>query len=170
MNDATPPITWPPGWGNTDDDDAACRAVAEQLGLAAPDAARITAAFAAARIRSILDRFEWISASSNTAEQQRRDQARLLRPGKKKREQKGVDVLLAVEMLHDAQAGNFSVGILLAGDADFVPLVDEVRRHGVIVIVVAQEATLAATLRQAADEVWPIDPTKLQSWAMELAL
>ena len=85
-----------------------------------------------------------------------------------KREQKGVDVRLAVEMLSDAQAGHLDVALLLAGDADFVPLVDEVRRHGVNVVVIAVETSLADTLRRAADEVWPIDPEKLSDWTMTI--
>ncbi|HJN92338.1 MAG TPA: NYN domain-containing protein [Dehalococcoidia bacterium] len=91
-----------------------------------------------------------------------------IRDGKAKRKQKGVDVRLAVEMLSDAQAGHLEVALLLAGDADFVPVVDEVRRHGVNVVVIAVETSLARTLRSAADEVWPIDPKKLSNWTMTI--
>lgn len=74
-----------------------------------------------------------------------------LRMGKRKREQKGVDVLLAVEMLSDAHAQNFGLAFLLAGDADFVPVVDEVRRYGASVVVIARKASLGPLLRNAAD-------------------
>lgn len=70
--------------------------------------------------------------------------------GRDKR-QKGVDVLLAVEMLVGAVEHIFDVAILVTGDADFVPVVNEVRRRGVTVVVGGVSATTAKELQTAAD-------------------
>jgi uncharacterized LabA/DUF88 family protein len=83
--------------------------------------------------------------------------------GQQRLEQKGVDVLMAVEMLADAQAGHLSFALLLTGDADLVPAVDEVRRHGVTVVVIASHG-LASELREAADEVWRLNVAAFENW------
>src|SRR5947208_2203689 len=64
-----------------------------------------------------------------------------LRGGTKRKppRQKGVDTLLAVDMLVGAFTGIYSIGILVSNDADFVPVVNEVRRRGVMVVVAANE-------------------------------
>ncbi len=49
--------------------------------------------------------------------------------------QKGVDTLIAVDMLVGAFSGLFDVAVLVASDADFVPVVEEVKRRGVMVAV-----------------------------------
>lgn len=73
------------------------------------------------------------------------------------RRQKGVDTLIAVDMLVGAFTDLFPVATLIAGDADFVPVVREVRRRGVLVIVGAAmtqpQASLSDELRRAADRV-----------------
>ncbi|MFL6260342.1 MAG: NYN domain-containing protein [Thermoanaerobaculia bacterium] len=83
-----------------------------------------------------------------------------LRGGTKRKppRQKGVDTLLAVDMLVGAFTGIYSVGILVAGDADFVPVVNEVRRRGVMVVVAANEQEVARDLRRAADRFVAIGP------------
>lgn len=81
-----------------------------------------------------------------------------LRGGTKRRppRQKGVDTLLAVDMLVGAFTGLYSVAILVAGDADFVPVVNEVRRRGVMVVLASNEQDMARDLRRAADRFVPI--------------
>jgi len=64
--------------------------------------------------------------------------------------QKGVDTLLAVDMLVGAFTKIFNAAILVAGDADFVPVVQEVRRRGVMVALVGTDRA-ADDLRRAAD-------------------
>jgi len=76
--------------------------------------------------------------------------------GRPKR-QKRVDGLIAVDMLVGTFTSLFRVAILVAGDSDFVPVVNEVRRRGVMVVVAGAEASLSPELRQAADRVWVID-------------
>jgi uncharacterized LabA/DUF88 family protein len=76
------------------------------------------------------------------------------------RRQKRVDGLIAVDMLVGAFTSLFDVAVLVAADADFVPIVDAVRQRGVMVVVAAFEASLSGELRRAADRVWPIQPEK----------
>jgi hypothetical protein len=44
--------------------------------------------------------------------------------------EKGVDIALTKEMLVNAFNRNFDIGLLIAGDADYVSLVQEVKRYG----------------------------------------
>ncbi len=67
------------------------------------------------------------------------------------RQQKGVDTLIAVDMLVGAFSGLFDIAVLVAGDADFTPVVEEVRRRGVMVVVAASEPSLSDDLRRVAD-------------------
>jgi Uncharacterized conserved protein len=83
------------------------------------------------------------------------------RGGTRKRppRQKGVDTLIAVDMLVGAFTNLFSVAVLVAGDADFVPVVNEVKRRGVMVVVAAaMDGSLSDDLRRAADRFFLIDP------------
>lgn len=74
--------------------------------------------------------------------------------------QKGVDTLIAVDMLVGAFTNLFSVAVLIAGDADFVPVVNEVKRRGVMVVVAASsiDGSVSDDLRRAADRYFAIDP------------
>lgn len=83
-----------------------------------------------------------------------------LRGGTKRKppRQKGVDTLLAVDMLVGAFTGIYSVAVLIAGDADFVPVVNEVRRRGVMVVLASNEQEVARDLRRSADRFVPIGP------------
>lgn len=69
----------------------------------------------------------------------------------RRRHQKGVDVLLAVDMLSGAYQKLFEVAILLSGDADFVPVVREVQRVGVCVMLVSNTKSTAADLMNICD-------------------
>ena len=79
---------------------------------------------------------------------------------KKPKRQKGVDTLIAVDMLVGAFNQLFPIAILAAGDSDFVPVVTEVRRRGAMVAVLAEEGSLADALRRAADRFVPIGNEK----------
>jgi uncharacterized LabA/DUF88 family protein len=69
-------------------------------------------------------------------------------------QQKGVDTLLVLDMLQMAQQGAYDVALLLAGDADFVEVVDAVQRLGRQVFLVGPPETrsLSRALRDAADD------------------
>lgn len=56
---------------------------------------------------------------------------RLKKAGKKKpRRQKGVDILMAIDMLTKAYENHYDIAILVAGDGDFVELVEAVKDAG----------------------------------------
>jgi uncharacterized LabA/DUF88 family protein len=75
-----------------------------------------------------------------------------------RRRQKGVDTLLAVEMLSGAYDRIFDLALLIAGDADFVPVAKEVCRRGIHVVVAACPENLSEDLRRVADRFVPFDP------------
>lgn len=52
-----------------------------------------------------------------------------------KQGEKGVDVALAVDALQVGLNGDIDVAILVTGDGDFVPLVRELMKHGVRVLI-----------------------------------
>jgi uncharacterized LabA/DUF88 family protein len=65
--------------------------------------------------------------------------------------QKGVDVQLGVHMLTHAHRGIVRNATLLAGDADFTPLVEAVVAEGSYVTLWADRGSVARSLRRAAD-------------------
>ena len=81
----------------------------------------------------------------------------LVRKGKRKSEQKGVDVQLAVDALQAANRGAVGAIALMSGDADFVPLVRAIRDVGPHVIVIAFKESLSNELRAAADRAIILD-------------
>jgi uncharacterized LabA/DUF88 family protein len=86
--------------------------------------------------------------------------------------QKGVDVLLAVEMLDHAFRKNMGDAYLLAGDGDFVPLVEAVTRLGTWVEVFHDPRTASRELCAAADVGVPLSINDFWSWstnALQLA-
>jgi uncharacterized LabA/DUF88 family protein len=48
---------------------------------------------------------------------------------------KGVDIALAKDFLSNAYNDNYDVAVLVAGDGDYIPLVEEVKRLGKVVYV-----------------------------------
>jgi uncharacterized LabA/DUF88 family protein len=48
--------------------------------------------------------------------------------------EKGVDIALATEMLVNAFNQNYDIGVIVAGDKDYVGLVKEVKRYGPIIV------------------------------------
>lgn len=77
---------------------------------------------------------------------------------KKPRRQKAVDTLIAVDMLVGAFNELFPVAVLVAGDADYVPVINEVKRLGVLTVVAASPKSIADELKRAADRFWAITP------------
>jgi len=78
-------------------------------------------------------------------------EGRLAGARKTNRRQKRVDVLLAVEMLSHAFNKNMQEAILIAGDDDFTPLVEELLRHGTYVQVWSDRRSGSTHLVHTAD-------------------
>ena len=81
-----------------------------------------------------------------------------LRGLKRSARQKGVDVQIAVDMLTGAFSSIFDIAVLVAGDADFVPVVEEVKRKGVMVVIAAANRSLSNDLRRVADRCTELTP------------
>ncbi len=75
----------------------------------------------------------------------------------KSRSVKGVDIKLSVDMLSHVFRGNVDSVLLLSGDGDYVPLLEEVRRAGVLVFVSAFSSGFNSALRDCADTVFILD-------------
>jgi uncharacterized LabA/DUF88 family protein len=86
----------------------------------------------------------------------------------KKRRQKKVDVQIAVDMLTHAIRRNMGRTILLSGDHDFVPLVEELVNMGLYVTVVGDRKHTSKALAHAADGYMPITPSMYYQWSPDL--
>jgi uncharacterized LabA/DUF88 family protein len=86
-----------------------------------------------------------------------------LSPGKK-RQQKEVDVLLAVDMLTHSFNKNMNEAVLLSGDRDFRPVVESIVQLGTLVRVAYDPRTGSKPLARAADSETEIDLTTLCNW------
>jgi uncharacterized LabA/DUF88 family protein len=78
-----------------------------------------------------------------------------------------VDIALTKGMLSHAFLGNYQAAVLVAGDGDYVPLVQEVKRLGKRVTVaffVGEAYGLNPELRLIADEFVPLEQKFLNGW------
>jgi len=71
--------------------------------------------------------------------------------------EKGVDVLIAVDMLIHASRGNYDVAVLVSGDGDLVPAVQAVTELGRIVINAAFPSSRSDALVNVCHEFIAID-------------
>jgi uncharacterized LabA/DUF88 family protein len=83
----------------------------------------------------------------------------------RRRRQKGVDIQIAVDMMHHAARANMHRAILFSGDGDFAPLVDALVDMGITTEVVADRRNTAAELVRAADNFNPLDLTNYHRFA-----
>ena len=87
----------------------------------------------------------------------------------KNRPSKAVDITLATDMLGHAHRNDYDVAVLCAGDGDYVPLVEEVKRLGKGVRVAFFEGSgLSDELRLASDTVLYLDDLFLRWWKQHL--
>ncbi len=78
---------------------------------------------------------------------------------------KGVDIALTKDMLAHAFLGNYDVAVLIAGDGDYVPLVEEVKRLGkVVLLAFFADGGLSPDLRRACDDFFDITGTFVYEW------
>jgi uncharacterized LabA/DUF88 family protein len=84
---------------------------------------------------------------------------------KKEGRTKGVDITLSKDLLINAFFNNYDVAVLIAGDGDYVPLVQEVKRLGkVIYLSFFQSEGLNPDLMLAADSYFEMEPLFTESW------
>jgi NYN domain len=84
--------------------------------------------------------------------------------GGKRRSQKEVDVLLAVDMMTHAFNKNMTHAVLISGDLDFRPVVEALVRSGVFVDVWYEKSTAAKDLPGAADFGSEVNWHMLYGW------
>ncbi|MDQ8023425.1 MAG: NYN domain-containing protein [Moraxellaceae bacterium] len=83
-------------------------------------------------------------------------------PRKRNGRSKRVDITLATEMLTHAHRKNFDIAVLVAGDEDYVPLIEAVKAEGRRVAVWFLGNGLSPALRNAADFYWDIGEVLFQ--------
>lgn len=88
----------------------------------------------------------------------------VFKKSKQSQKAKGVDIALTKDMLSHAFRGNYETAVLVAGDGDYLPVVDEVKRLGKQAVVRFIPAYTSDELRLAADNFVDI-VAKLQEWA-----
>jgi uncharacterized LabA/DUF88 family protein len=87
--------------------------------------------------------------------------------GRRRREQKEVDVLLAVDMLTHGFNRNMTHAVLLAGDLDFRPVVEALIRGGIFVQVMYERTSASKDLYEAADYGIPLNWRDLYNWSSD---
>ena len=87
--------------------------------------------------------------------------------GDRKQRQKGVDVLIAVNVLSHVARGDLDKVVLLAGDADFVPLVKAVVEMGTVIDVAAESKSVSTDMMHAPDFFREITNDDLFAWTVE---
>lgn len=92
--------------------------------------------------------------------------ASLVRKGKNKgkREQKGVDVLISVDMMSKAYEDHYDIAIVIMGDRDFLPLIKSVKDlTGKRVFGVLFEGHYSQELMLAFDKHWIVNKSSINS-------
>jgi len=79
---------------------------------------------------------------------------------------KGVDIALTKDMLAHAFFNHYDVAVLMSGDGDYVPLVDEVKRLGKVVCVAAFSSSgLSPALRLSSDAFVDLEAPFEDRWS-----
>lgn len=94
-------------------------------------------------------------------EGQKRGGGRLLprtfKKEKRSSKTKSVDINLTVDALRAARTGACEAIMILSGDGDYLPLIEEIMRHGVQVWVMAFSCGLNKALMHAPDDFFDLD-------------
>lgn len=94
-------------------------------------------------------------------------QPEVFKKDKQEEKAKGVDVALTKDLLSHAFRDNYDTAVLIAGDGDYVPLVEEVKRLGKVVCVtffMGQNLGLNEKLHLASDILFDMKKYFLQRW------
>jgi uncharacterized LabA/DUF88 family protein len=85
----------------------------------------------------------------------------------KQKKSKGVDVTLTKDMLVNAFHNNYDAAVVISGDGDYVPVIEEVKRMGKTVYVaffIEQEAGFSEELRLCCDKVFKLSSKFQKCW------
>ena len=78
---------------------------------------------------------------------------------------KGVDITLTKDMLVNAFDGNYNVAVLVSGDGDYVPVVEEVKRRGKVVdLWFFDNEGLSPKLKSACDSFFDLTQVFAANW------
>lgn len=80
-------------------------------------------------------------------------------------QQKGVDVMLAVDMMEHATQRNMQRATLIAGDQDFLPLVKALQRTGLVLQIAADPTSTTKEFAYSADSFGAIGLEKCWIWS-----
>jgi uncharacterized LabA/DUF88 family protein len=89
---------------------------------------------------------------------------RVMKRSKGETKSKGVDIKLCTEMLANAYMDNYDVAFLATGDADFLPVVEEVQRLGKRVHLMTFNNGLNEKLKRACDLYLNCGQTFAELW------
>ena len=91
---------------------------------------------------------------------------RVFKKDKQTQKSKGVDISLSRDMLSHAFNDHYDVAVLIAGDGDYVPLVEEVKHQGkrVLVVFFSESNGLNPALKLAADDFFDWTHRFIQKW------
>lgn len=79
-------------------------------------------------------------------------------------QQKGLDVLLAIEVFQHAAAGNMDIASIITGDLDFLPLFEALSRTRVKTELLFESRSTSIELMHAADQVRPLTMAEFLRW------
>jgi uncharacterized LabA/DUF88 family protein len=88
----------------------------------------------------------------------------LVQSSKKRFKQKGVDILMAIDALAKAYENQYDLGIFIAGDRDFVPLVKAVKDAGKKTLCLAHIRNSWSELLSTFDMRLPLNEKTMKSW------
>lgn len=82
---------------------------------------------------------------------------------------KGVDIALTKDVLSNAFLNNYDVAVIMTGDADYRPVIDELKRLGKTVCIMAftEGAKVNRELKLSADFFMPLDDLLLRVWSTD---
>jgi uncharacterized LabA/DUF88 family protein len=80
---------------------------------------------------------------------------------KSRNEQKEVDVAMACEMVVHALRDNYDVAIVVSGDRDFIPAIQQIQAAGKMVEVAAFRNAVGKEMKVAADRFYDLDEIPL---------
>jgi uncharacterized LabA/DUF88 family protein len=84
----------------------------------------------------------------------------------RRRRQKGVDTLIAIDLLSKSYQNQFDIAILITGDEDFVPAIDYVKNTGKLVYGLFFERNSSSTLRERFDRFFCLN----KEWFVDTGL